>query len=201
MQAGQEAFHDFTRDELEPAHLGEVLRAEQVDTCGRHKNEYIGRMRSLPILILVVGAAACSAPAVEQSGPVPAQRSLAAGAATITPADIKARISFLASDALRGRDTPSPGLETAAAYIAGEFKRIGLEPRGDNGGWMQRYPYTIRHLKGDGTRLTVITANQPTVYSFGTDVFAWGGTTQNVGGELAFVGTKVPDAEIGRAHV
>jgi hypothetical protein len=42
------------------------------------------------------------------------------GADSITPAEMRSRIAFLASDEMRGRDTTSPGQETAAAYIAGE---------------------------------------------------------------------------------
>jgi hypothetical protein len=47
--------------------------------------------------------------------------------------DLKADVSFLASDALQGRGTPSPGLDIAAEYIAAQFRRAGLEPAGDDG--------------------------------------------------------------------
>ena len=40
---------------------------------------------------------------------------------------------FLASDALQGRGTPSPGLDIAAEYIAAQFRRAGLDPAGDDG--------------------------------------------------------------------
>src|SRR5689334_6344613 len=46
----------------------------------------------------------------------------------IEPNDLRADLSFLASDALQGRDTPSPGLEAAAEFIASRFRRAGLEP-------------------------------------------------------------------------
>ncbi len=51
----------------------------------------------------------------------------------ITPAELRAHVSFLAADALEGRDTPSPGLTVAAEYIASEFRRASLEPAGDDG--------------------------------------------------------------------
>jgi hypothetical protein len=54
-------------------------------------------------------------------------------AAHIRPDDLKADISFLASDALEGRATPSRGLDIAAEYIAAQFRRAGLEPVGDDG--------------------------------------------------------------------
>src|SRR5262249_10530023 len=37
-------------------------------------------------------------------------------------------LSFLSSDLLEGRNTPSRGLAIAAEYIASEFRGIGLEP-------------------------------------------------------------------------
>ena len=52
---------------------------------------------------------------------------------TITPSALRAHVSFLASDALEGRATPSRGLDIAAEYIAAQFRRAGLEPAGDDG--------------------------------------------------------------------
>jgi hypothetical protein len=46
---------------------------------------------------------------------------------------LRGDLSFIASDALDGRDTPSPGLDIAAEYIAAQFRRAGLEPAGDDG--------------------------------------------------------------------
>ena len=58
----------------------------------------------------------------------------------ITAGELKAHVSFLASDALEGRDTPSKGLDVAAEYIASEFRRAGLEAAGDDG-YFQTAPY------------------------------------------------------------
>jgi len=44
----------------------------------------------------------------------------------ITQRGIKSHIQFLASDALRGRNTGSEGLEAAAAYIAANFSAAGI---------------------------------------------------------------------------
>jgi len=51
----------------------------------------------------------------------------------LTADALKADVSFLASDALQGRGTPSPGLDIAAEFIASQFRRAGLEPAGDEG--------------------------------------------------------------------
>lgn len=53
--------------------------------------------------------------------------------AAISPAELEAHVSFLASDALEGRDTPSKGLDIAAEYIAAQMRRGGLKPAGTDG--------------------------------------------------------------------
>lgn len=49
-------------------------------------------------------------------------------------------LSRLADDSMRGRGTPSPELDRAAAYVASELKAAGLKPLGDRGGFLQHYP-------------------------------------------------------------
>jgi Peptidase family M28 len=51
----------------------------------------------------------------------------------ISAESLKGHLSFIASDLLEGRNTPSPGLDIAASYIAAQFRRAGLEPVGDDG--------------------------------------------------------------------
>jgi len=46
---------------------------------------------------------------------------------------LRGDLSFLASDLLEGRDTPSRGLDVASEYIAAQFRLAGLEPGGDDG--------------------------------------------------------------------
>jgi hypothetical protein len=51
----------------------------------------------------------------------------------ISAASLQGHLSFIASDMLEGRFTPSRGLDIAAEYIAAQFRRAGLEPVGDDG--------------------------------------------------------------------
>jgi hypothetical protein len=100
------------------------------------------------------------AQSASEESPVTVQQS---GAATITPADMRMRIGVLANDSMRGRSTPSPGLDATAAYIAREFQRFGLTPGGDNGSFIQRYmledknaaraPNVVGILRGSDPRL------------------------------------------------
>lgn len=50
----------------------------------------------------------------------------------ITVDSLKGDVSFLASDALEGRATPSRGLDLAGEFIASQFRRAGLEPAGND---------------------------------------------------------------------
>jgi hypothetical protein len=71
----------------------------------------------------------------------------------LTANDLKADVSFLASDALEGRGTPSRGLDIAAEYIAAQFRRAGLEPVG-NDGYFQTAAYSQVRPNPDGPELT-----------------------------------------------
>lgn len=146
--------------------------------------------------LAVVALVACGGPTVHTAviQPTAAPSPVDIAAATITSQDMRARIGFLASDALRGRDTPSPGLEVAAAYIASEFERFGLQPRGDNGSFLQRYDYTIRTLRAEATQLTLEFPNGKAAYLFARDFFAWPGSPASGEGTLVFAGTKLDDA-------
>src|SRR5258708_36981399 len=63
-------------------------------------------------------------------------------AAQLRANDLKADVPFLASDALQGRATPSPGLDIAAEYIPAQFLRARLGPvGGDSDCANARYQY------------------------------------------------------------
>ena len=68
-------------------------------------------------------------PPAEPIGITPEMRIVAAH---ITANALRGHVSFLASDLLEGRDTPSRGLDLAGEYIAAQFRRFGLEPGGDS---------------------------------------------------------------------
>ncbi len=51
---------------------------------------------------------------------------------SLSAAELRGDLSFLASNVLQGRYTPSPGLEVAAEFIASQFRQAGLQPAGDD---------------------------------------------------------------------
>jgi hypothetical protein len=51
----------------------------------------------------------------------------------ISAASLREHLKFISSDELQGRNTPSPGLDRAARYIAAQYKRADLQAVGDDG--------------------------------------------------------------------
>ena len=77
---------------------------------------------------------------------------------------IRAHLSFLASDLLEGRATPSRGLDIAAEYIASQFRRAGLEPMIGDGFYQ---PLDLREAAVDfgGVECTVFDSGHETSVS------------------------------------
>jgi hypothetical protein len=53
---------------------------------------------------------------------------------------IEAHIDFLADDLLRGRQPGTPGFDIAAAYVASQYRQMGLQPAGNEGSYLQQVP-------------------------------------------------------------
>src|SRR5438034_9448843 len=71
-------------------------------------------------------------------------RSLAAQTQrAITAADLRQRLYLIADDSMMGRETGSAGAFKASAYVAAEFRRLGLEPAGDHGTYFQTVPFWV----------------------------------------------------------
>src|SRR5579863_4475575 len=51
---------------------------------------------------------------------------------------IRAHEEFLASDAMQGRGSGTHDELVAATYVASQLRQYGIEPAGDNGGYIQR---------------------------------------------------------------
>ncbi len=58
---------------------------------------------------------------------------------------IRAHVRFLSDDLLEGRGTGARGGDIAAKYIAAQFALDGLQPAGDDGGYLQRVDFTGVH--------------------------------------------------------
>ncbi len=61
-----------------------------------------------------------------------------------SPVSLKEDVTFLASDALEGRETGTKGELLAADYLRKRFKNIGLAPKGEAGTYYQTFTFTPR---------------------------------------------------------
>ena len=138
------------------------------------------------VLVPVVLVAGCLATLAAAGGPI--------GAPTdaISVAGLERRLRFIASDALEGRESLSPGFRAAAEYLASELKGLGLTPRGDDGSFLQRV--TVRRTSVDPAGTSVEVSGQ--TFAFGEDLLANGGGSAT--GRVVYVGHgyRIPSKDI-----
>ncbi|MHB8080045.1 MAG: M28 family peptidase [Candidatus Krumholzibacteriia bacterium] len=84
------------------------------------------------------------------AGPAP-------GAAAIVADPLLADVRVLAGPACDGRLPGTAGYDSAAAWAAARFARLGLRPGGDAGGWRQDYPTEVNVVRT--ARLALARAN------------------------------------------
>jgi hypothetical protein len=110
----------------------------------------------------------------------------------ITVAGLRRDLQFIASDALEGRDTLSPGFRAAAEYIAASLDRIGAVPAGDNHTFFQHVGIRRTSVDADHASLTV----GETEFKYGEDYLV--PTPGDASGALAFVGQgyRVPNRHL-----
>jgi hypothetical protein len=106
---------------------------------------------------------------------------------SITARDMKADLTFLASDSMAGRLTDTPQNAMAAEWIASRFERMGLKAIGDNSTYYQKYTLATATL-GEG--------NHGRIGEFGTDwyptAFSASATAE---GDVVFVGFGITSPE------
>ncbi len=145
-------------------------------------------MRHLLTLALFAAAPlAAQAPATVVPPPSSAVKK---AAATITAADVAKRVNIIADDSMMGRDTPSPGLEMTAQYVADQFKSFGLKPGGENGTWFQRYEIIQTQFNPAESHVGFMAGGKHVHAEFSTDARFLFGTppTKEVGGPVVVLG-------------
>ncbi len=79
-------------------------------------------------------------------------------------------IEYLADDKLEGRLTGSEGHRVAAAYVAGEFEKAGLEPAGTNA-YIQPVKFHSRRIQESGCKLDLVRAGKIEPLVLGDDAY------------------------------
>ncbi len=102
----------------------------------------------------------------------------------VTAKQLREYLTFIASDELEGRDTPSRGLDIAAMFIAQHLSSWGIKPAGDDGSYFQKIPLRLVKIDSQGTMLSF---NGQT-FSYGKDFLSAQVATNFSGSQLVFAG-------------
>ncbi len=89
--------------------------------------------------------------------------------ASAEPEYLRAHIEFLASDALRGRNTGTSGYDAAAEYVAAEYRKLGLVPAGDGDSYFQQVPLREHNLVKGSASAVIETADGRTALKYPED--------------------------------
>ncbi len=117
----------------------------------------------------------------------------------IKPAAIEAHMTFLASDALKGREAGSPEYEIAAEYVASRFMGWGLKPIGEDGTYFQDVTLrsTARDLDGAQIRICKKRRCKLKVPSEAIPAASALRTESEAEAEVVFVGYGISAPELG----
>ncbi len=117
------------------------------------------------------------------------------GIGAISPDVVREHVTYLASDSMMGRNTPSPQLDSAAEYIAREFRELGIAPC--KGNYFQRVPLNIIALGNDNT-LTLTVRGVERAFELKTDFVPFEMTANaSVTAPLLFAGYGITAPEYG----
>jgi len=108
----------------------------------------------MPMMRFVLPAAlfaATAATAQQPKQPLPLKLEPTKTTPAITIADLMTRIYRFADDSMRGRMAGSPEAMKGTEYIAGELKRLGLQPAGDSGTYYQNVPFAVQTMDSSST--------------------------------------------------
>lgn len=118
----------------------------------------------------------------------------------ISASNIKAHVTFLADDALGGRDTGSREYQIAANYVASQYKQLGLKPMGENGSYFQTVNFSKSAIDQDETTVSLTIDGKVMDLKMGVDFHMSGNKSslENIAsGEIVFVGHGISAPEAG----
>lgn len=99
---------------------------------------------------------------------------------TITAKDLMGIVGHLASEEFDGRLAGSEGYNEAAVWVAGEFKRCGLKPMGDEGTYFQHFEVEYNQILSPAVLDLIVSDSSQHRYVIGEDFVARGFSGQGL---------------------
>jgi hypothetical protein len=126
----------------------------------------------------------------------------------IEPDYLRQHLTIFAHDSMQGRETGTEGLEKAADYLAEQYRKMGLQPAGDDNSYFQKFKLnatksdsvifeTISHHQDKPKRIDKSVASKTTG---GNYIRAFGGT-DTLSGKIVYAGFGINDAAHDVSHL
>ncbi|QTD56088.1 M28 family metallopeptidase [Parasphingorhabdus cellanae] len=115
-------------------------------------------------------------------------------------ATIKAHMAFLADDLLEGREAGTAGEARSALYIATQLQALGLQPAGEDGGFLQDVPLRSARLDQSKFEFSIQTNGTEQSFENGSDVAvsaSFASTDLSAAGDVVFAGHGIIAPELG----
>ncbi|MDB5240520.1 MAG: peptidase [Spirosoma sp.] len=114
---------------------------------------------------------------------------------TISRAEVESHIRFLASDELQGRRTGEPGNQTAARYIAEQFRLLGLKPAASIDGQASYFQsIAMERVKAASSAIMIVGKD---TLKLGKELAVMTGGPADVTGEVLYAGYGLTDGDDG----
>ena len=127
----------------------------------------------MKFLIAACALALAGCATAPQAGTTVPQTSDPASSASYAPIDLQRLSQWtreLASDEMQGRAPGTEGERRTIAWLSEQFRAVGLEPGGENGGWTQRVPLIRTQVESPAT-FTVATGGETLTLRSPEDIY------------------------------
>jgi hypothetical protein len=146
-----------------------------------------GRARARLCLFLAVAAIVATGARVRAAEPV------------ADAARLLGWVRDLSAPVMDGRASGTPGADRAAAYLESEFRRLGLRPAGDGGGYLQRFEVLTGVRLGPGASIEVTAPGAaPRTFAGGSEFVPFTFSADgDVEGDVVFAGYGITAPPLG----
>lgn len=162
----------------------------------------------IAILVFVAGCAGTEPTGQQDSSVTTDTQTLLKFQEEISVDFLKSHLSVFAHDTMKGRETGTPSEKVAAEYLADQYKKMGLQPAGDENSYFQKFDlnvsksdsvvFTLHQKAGKDKKLVSRSvADQNRVADF---VRLFGGT-DSLKGDIVFAGFGVNDQANNVTHL
>ncbi len=134
---------------------------------------------------------------IAQAQKATVNKDLAQAMEQASAAQLKADITHLADDKLKGRQPGTEGYQMAADYVISRMKAYGVQPAGEAGGWLQQVKLRKAFI-GPNAEVILTKGSSGSILAYGKDVTLTPNPAEaagSVNAPVVFVGCGITNAE------